>query len=144
VKHGSQCTNAGAAPSTHTPCCRPSLSLVLRTRFSPTNLSTKPRASEPLPIKAAEGHERGKGGRTISWGKEKVRREKIRVRAKTLTREKLFDLHLPLDNRLLGAPAGRVFTIDSIREKEDLCKLIEDYTARGFCHMVKTMEEAEV
>ena len=28
-------------------------------------------------------------------------------------------------------------------EKEDLCKLIEDYTARGFCHMVKTMEEAE-
>ena len=107
--------------------------------------STRPRISEPLPTKAAHMRgTKGRAARTIRWGKEKVRREKIRVRAKTLTREKLFDLHLPLDNRLLGAPAGRVFTIDSIREKEDLCKLIEDYTARGFCHMVKTMEEAEV
>ena len=31
----------------------------------------------------------------------------------------------------------------AVEEREDLNQLIEDYTARGFCHKVKTMEEAK-
>ena len=53
--------------------------------------NTKPRIREPLPTKAAHMQgTKGRAAKTISWGKEKVRGGRIKVRAKILTRAKTF------------------------------------------------------